>query len=104
MRICEDCKETFENGEIKLDFTSEAWGRLVKHYKIVCPYCGGDDIEEMDKCEICGEWIPPGDEICENCRDLVGDMTDQIRGIARRLTITHKLNYNELIEKIMEEI
>ena len=104
MKICNDCKSTFENGELELDFYSEAWGQTVKHYKVVCPSCGGDDIEEMDKCEICGTWIPPGDGICENCHDLIEDLTDQIRSLLRRMTITHKLNYEELVEKIMEAI
>lgn len=104
MYICNRCSQTFGSLDKVYDFSSEAWGRTVDHYKSVCPNCGSDDYDEMDKCEICGEYIPPGEGICENCHDLVDDMTDAIRGRLRELAITHKLNYDELLEAVIENL
>lgn len=104
MYFCNRCKETFDSLDAVYDFSSEAWGQTVRHYRSVCPHCGSDDYDEMDKCEICGEYIMPGEGICENCRVLVEDMTDSIRGRLREISITHKINYEELLEKIIENL
>lgn len=104
MYRCSRCGQTFDSPDAVVDFYSEAWGRQVKHYTSVCPCCGSDDFDEMDRCKICGAWISPGEEICENCHDLVSDMTDSVRGRLREISITHKLNYEELLEAVIENL
>lgn len=104
MYLCNRCGEMFDCPDSVFDFYSEAWGRTVKHYTSVCPHCHSDDYDEMDKCEICGEYIPQGEGICENCRDLIDDYRDIITGRIRELTITHKLNYNEFMENLKENL
>ena len=68
----------------------------------VCPNCGSDDFEEMDKCEICGEWIDPGAEVCECCKESIDDLASEIREKVRDLT--HKTNYNEFMSHLIEEL
>ncbi len=104
MYLCNRCGRTFDFPDSVVDFRSEMWGRRVGHYVSVCPYCQDDDFDEMDRCEICGEYIPPGEEICDNCHELISDYRDIITGRIRELSITHKLNYDELIEHLKEEL
>lgn len=102
MYKCENCGEEFEDPNNVEDFSSEYFGRMVTHYTNVCPCCGSDDFQEMDKCEICEEYIPAGEVICENCKELVDGFVSEIRGKAREKSIIHRLNFDELITQIAE--
>lgn len=104
MYKCLNCGETFSSPDSVRDFESEYFGRTVTHYMNVCPSCGSDDFEEMDKCEICGEYIDAGSCLCENCKELIGDLASEIRGKVREKAIVHKLNYDEFIRYLEEEI
>lgn len=104
MYICENCQQTFDSPNETEDFTSECWGTPVRHMTCVCPYCGSGEFEEMDRCEMCGEYINPGEEICENCRDLIDDIAGDIRSKARYMTLRYQLNYNEFISHLIEEL
>lgn len=92
----------FDSPDYVEDFSSEYFGRRVTHYMGVCPSCGSDDFEEMDKCEICGEWIDPGAEVCECCKESIEDLASEIREKVRDLT--HKTNYNEFMSHLIEEL
>lgn len=96
------CGTMFDFPDYVEDFSSEYFGRRVTHYMGVCPNCGSDDFEEMDKCEICGEWIDPGAEVCECCKEAIEDLASEIREKARDLT--HKTNYNEFMSHLIEEL
>lgn len=104
MYICMNCGATFDSPNTVTDFSSEFWGANVQHYKSECPNCGSDDFDEMDKCEMCGEDINPGEELCENCRGLIKDIADEIRGKARYMTLRYKLNYNEFMDHLIQEL
>ncbi len=57
MYICENCKEEFSEPEIKtIEEPCEYWGAQVSAYLHIetCPFCGSEDIEEVQACEICG--------------------------------------------------
>lgn len=43
------CGTMFDSPDYVEDFSSEYFGRRVTHYMGVCPSCGSDDFEEMDK-------------------------------------------------------
>lgn len=92
----------FDSPDYVEDFSSEYFGRRVTHYMGVCPSCGSDDFEEMDKCEICGEWIDPGAEVCECCKESIEDLASEIREKVRDRT--HKTNYNEFMSHLIEEL
>lgn len=96
------CGTMFDSPDYVEDFDSEYFGRSVTHYMGVCPSCGSDDFEEMDKCEICGEWIDPGAEVCECCKESIDDLASEIREKVRDLT--HKTNYNEFMSHLIEEL
>ena len=104
MYLCANCGRMFDSPDEVEDFTSEYWGATVRHYTTVCPNCGSDDFDEMDKCQVCGNDIPPGEKICENCHDLIRDVADSIKGNARYISLRYNLNYNEFIENLMEEL
>ena len=104
MYRCSRCGQTFDSPDTVVDFFSEAWGRQVKHYTSVCPNCGSDDFDEMDKCEICGEWISPGEDVCDNCAELIKDISEDIRGRVRYVSLRYKLKYDEFIEHLIKEL
>lgn len=104
MYKCQNCQEMFDSPNAVLDSDSEYWGRRVHHYTSVCPNCGSDDFEEMDKCEVCGEWIDPGEELCDNCRGLIKDIADDIRKKARYTTDRFNLKYTEFISHLVTEL
>ena len=104
MYICMNCQTMFDSPDEVEDFTSEFWGARVRHMTSVCPNCGSDDFEEMDKCEVCGEWIDPGDELCDNCRGLIKDIADDIRKKARYTTDRFNLKYGEFISHLVTEL
>lgn len=104
MYKCDNCGAEFDYPDITRDFVSEYFGQPVTHMKTVCPVCGRDDFEEMDTCDICGEHIPSGEGICDNCHELVEDFASEIRGKLREKSIIHKLDYGELLEYLMDEL
>lgn len=104
MYKCMNCQQMFDSPNCVLDSVSEYWGATAHHYTSVCPFCASDEYEEMDKCEVCGEWIDPGEEICENCHELIKDIADDIRAKARYMTLRYKLKYNEFINHLIKEL
>lgn len=63
MYICNTCKSRFEEPN-KESITFEDYygvGNLfasrTRTTLDVCPYCDDDDIEELEKCEMCEEWF-----------------------------------------------
>ena len=104
MYQCMNCGQMFDSPSLEEDFTSEFWGSTVRHMVSVCPNCGSDEFDEMDKCDICGEYIAPGEGLCDNCHDLIRDIADDIRGKARYLALRYPLNYDELVSHIAEEL
>ena len=80
---CEDCGETFDEPEI---VTKTTWchskyigyGGYIPDTESYCPHCGSDEIDECEKCDLCGEYFPPSQldyvgssdfNACEECRD-----------------------------------
>lgn len=72
---CQRCKEVISQDDLR--FVREA----ERHYWLddspvesyayaLCPYCGSDQIDEADYCEVCGEPFVPEDlegGICKEC-------------------------------------
>ena len=104
MYFCNECKGTFEEPKETEDFTSEYWGAVVHHTTTVCPFCGSEEIDEMNKCDICGEYIAPGVCICENCQGLIHDIVNETRRKANYTALRFKLNFEELMYHIAEEL
>lgn len=51
---CCRCQETFEADEIghRMEYVSEFWGSPAYREEEVCPFCGSDDLEEVEEIEI----------------------------------------------------
>lgn len=70
---CTECKEAFDEDQldiIKDGIDYEFWGQRGT-YEILdqtCPHCGGD-VVEAEECPVCGEYMPMGQELCDDCVD-----------------------------------
>lgn len=104
MYLCENCGATFNIPDEVNDFSSEFWGATVTHTTCVCPSCGSDDFVEMDRCDMCGEDIAPGEELCENCRYLVDDIANDIKSKCKYMELRYRLKYKELIYHLCEAL
>ena len=75
MKICKNCKKTFNDEAV---FCTECGEKLVEHCK--CPRCGaetdpkshfcsqcGYDLKEGNKCPKCGIELKPGSKFCPAC-------------------------------------
>lgn len=61
--ICLHCGHAFEQPEAKhYDLACGTWDEY-------CPNCGSEDIEEAERCEVCGELFVDDDMIGHVCRE-----------------------------------
>lgn len=79
MLKCCECGEVFEERElVAYRYHLADYGETpVYGTDYVCPYCGGDDHYEVEKCTECGEWVAVDadtaddnhlvDGVCERC-------------------------------------
>lgn len=72
MLICNECGAIFDESEMRIihDDPSPSGVSLAPGYYEygVCPKCGDDDIDEAERCYLCGEWISKHrNEICMDC-------------------------------------
>lgn len=78
MLECSKCHEIFEYEDLKVDYTEGGYyGEL--HYS--CPYCGNDELDEVEQCARCGKHLLPeelhgtvGSLMCDDCIDEVADV------------------------------
>lgn len=99
MWICTDCKEEFSSpNQTVYEEPCEYWGAQVSETIVVqtCPYCGSEDIEEVQACQICGSATPSYDkDFCEQChRDFEGDL--------EQLKHDYKIDQDQLKDLITE--
>jgi DNA-directed RNA polymerase subunit RPC12/RpoP len=99
MYVCQECGEEFKELKIHtIEEPSEYWGRpVVEQINIgVCPYCGSEDIKEVQICEICGR--PTSDyfsHYCDDCQRDLGRKFDRIKE-------QYKIDQDQLEELIAE--
>ena len=86
MYICKSCGEHFDDPDVKKEYTGVSSEGYHEYFEVGhCPYCGSDDIEEAEKCRICGEWFySDGKEFCNNCLE---DLSKELYGIQAKYTI-----------------
>ena len=74
---CQACGEVIPKEELKIVREVERHYWLDDcpaevSYRVYCPYCGAEEIDEAEYCEYCGEPCNPKDLIdglCEICRN-----------------------------------
>ena len=69
MFYCNNCNEIFEESAAHSRPAVEEDSLPPWEWVAVCPYCGSEDLDEASFCERCGEPIPPGESLCDCCRD-----------------------------------
>lgn len=96
MYRCLDCKEHFRDPrEERVEEWSEFWGRPVAEVIVRdrCPYCGSEDITEVNECEACGE--PTERIFCDECHRELDEYLDAIK-------YAFKIDHDQLQELIVE--
>lgn len=74
MLYCNDCESIFDEEELV-----SGKEHIMEHYYMdtyTCPHCGSDNIEDAERCPLCGEYHAPhrpGDEadVCPECRKKI---------------------------------
>lgn len=74
MYYCQNCGAEFERPARCREAVGEYMGRTAYEDFEACPNCGSEEIDEMKKCEICGEHVPEHKmaacvtrDVCEDC-------------------------------------
>ena len=80
MYICKDCGAVFEEPYKWRDDPSPAGVSLSSGYYEYweCPSCGSEDVDEAERCEVCGEYIAESG-ICESCRAQIEEEVKDIK-------------------------
>ena len=104
MYYCLDCGEMFEEPRTSSEQTGEFWGAPAWECFYSCPRCGSDEIDTADKCEMCGEWIPPDEELCDNCKEVLGATVDYIMDYIRTDAEAYRLNKKEFKQRLIEAL
>lgn len=77
MNKCNDCKQTFQTPGVATVIHFEVTERD-REYFAVCPHCGSSDWEAMRTCEICTRPVMPGEDYCQEHKDMVIDLMAEL--------------------------
>ena len=73
MFYCFDCGAEFEEPATQYENQGEFWGAPAWEAFGACPECGSTEIDEMRRCQRCGEWTIEGEwadvYLCPICYD-----------------------------------
>lgn len=72
---CPECGEIFPEDEARVLRRDEGYGTKEIY---ACPNCRNTEIDEADKCERCGEPIPPDEHFCEDCKEILYRQVESI--------------------------
>ena len=77
---CMECGNEFDEARVERQTYGEGCGYDLWEYVELCPECGSADIEESEKCVVCGEWHIKGDgAICSDCRGDIKLLWDELK-------------------------
>ena len=104
MFYCYDCGEFFEepvtmydgHGELDEGPIWEAYG--------ACPYCESDQIDTARRCEICGEWTKPDEDVCDGCCLEVSLMVSAVKRLIKKRADRYKLDYKAFMDHVIERM
>ncbi|MDE6149781.1 MAG: hypothetical protein K2F81_06775, partial [Ruminococcus sp.] len=71
MNICNSCNYIFDDQVMKCskENMGEHFGSPYYESSYLCPRCKSDDISEINKCEVCGEYEIEL-TLCEDCKSV----------------------------------
>ena len=82
---CNECGEIYD--ETQMD-SGENFFRMPIY---VCPNCHSENVEECDRCELCGEYIEPDLVFCKDCsEDIKTTWENMIHGLSKERRISYK--------------
>ena len=96
MFYCLDCGEAFTKPITLSEEMGEAWNAPTWDYYGACPYCHSDQIDIMDRCDTCGEYIKEG-SLCEACSIKVNRLASELSKKAKEMK-NRGLKIRELAE------
>ena len=70
---CLDCCSVFEDTLTIKENMGECHGAVMYNFTEVCPYCQADDVEILEVCAGCGDYVEGGLEYCGICIDDIAD-------------------------------
>lgn len=71
MYLCNDCGEQFEAPATYIEAYTDGGNAVASEYGQRCPACRSEDIDELERCHLCGEYAEELNingccEACEN--------------------------------------
>lgn len=98
---CNNCGLVFEDTQAEREIEHfHAWGGHQTVSKMICPDCKSDEVEEVEKCKICGEILPDEDMhffgVCNRCTSAIGRDIKETYNEAQRETIKYLFEKGEL--------
>ena len=85
MYYCQNCGAEFERPDRCREDIGEYMGRTAYEDFYVCPSCGSDDVDEMMKCELCGEYVPAHKMAAGVRRDVCEECCRELEEVAARV-------------------
>lgn len=85
MYYCQNCGTEFERPDRRREAVGEYMGRTAYQDFDACPSCGSEEIDEMKKCEICGEHVPKHKMASCVTRDVCEDCCRELEEVAARV-------------------
>lgn len=65
MYRCFQCRKLVDEPSIEREAVGEFHGHRAYESSAVCPYCGGHEFYEVERCPICGQYT--SEEYCKDC-------------------------------------
>lgn len=95
---CNDCEKIIDADELLED--SDGFGSWY-----ACPNCKSDKIEDCDKCEMCGTYIPPDAMFCEDCaEDIKISFENMVHGLSKQRRIKYEYVEEAICDWIEREV
>lgn len=98
--ICNNCGRTFDEPARAHQMHYEVDTMREESYSI-CPHCHSEEIEETDKCPVCGETIATTDDYCEDCNPLI---SAEVSVFIKDLQEAYNIDYTTALEWLTYEI
>lgn len=97
---CDNCNEVFDEDDVQIRDIYEYMDgrRYLFGREVNCPKCGEElNLEEANTCQICGEYISPHEQLCDECKE---DLDILIEQKMDEIVLDTGISKDELIEQL----
>lgn len=89
--FCNDCGKIYSEEQMDADVDKySSW--------YVCPNCHSADVEECDRCELCGDYIEPYTLFCKDCAEEIKTTWENM---IHRLSKERRTKYEDMQEMVL---